>query len=204
MRAVLSPTVIGGSTTVREGIRVARKNALPEGRAFRRFQSKIQNLKSKISYRRLNPLLRKSVGWMVVVVLLASSAAGVAQERAQTPGPGSPERKAVLDALRVPVEKRLKRKVVFKVDELKVLGGWAFVRGVPQQPGGRPMDYSGTPYQQQVRDGAFDDGFSALLRSRAGKWTVVTYNIGATDVVWSDWSEKHKAPPELFGLPQTN
>jgi hypothetical protein len=143
-------------------------------------------------------LLRKSLVPFVVVVLLASGAAGVAQERTHTPGRGNPERKAVLDALRVPVEKRLKRKVVFKVDELKVLDGWAFVRGVPQQPGGKPMDYNGTPYQQQIRDGAFDDGFSALLRSRAGKWSVVTYNIGATDVVWADWAEKHKAPPEIF------
>lgn len=147
-------------------------------------------------------MLRKSVVSLVVIIL-ASAAAGVAQERARAPGPGDPERKAILDALRVPVEKRLKRKVVFKVDALKVLDGWAFVRGVPQQPGGRPMDYGGTPYQQQVRDGAFDDGFSALLRARAGKWAVVTYNIGATDVVWADWAEKHKAPTEIFNLPQT-
>lgn len=138
----------------------------------------------------------------LAVGLFVSLAAVAGQERAQTPGPGSAERKAILDALRVPVEKRLKRKVVFKVDALKVLGGWAFVRGVPQQPGGKAMDYGGTPYAQQVRDGAFDDGFSALLRQRAGKWSVVTYNIGATDVVWADWAEQHKAPPELFELPQ--
>ena len=121
-----------------------------------------------------------------------------AQESVRTPGPGSAERKAVLDALRVPVEKELKRKVVFKVEALKLLGGWAFARGVPQQPGGKAMDYRGTRYEQQEETGAFDDGFSALLRLRAGKWTVVAYNIGATDVVWIDWPEKHKAPPEIF------
>ena len=142
-------------------------------------------------------MLRKTLVSLVVVILVACSA-GVAQERPHTPGQGNPERKAILDALRVPVEKRLKRKVVFKVDELKVLDGWAFVRGVPQQPGGKPMDYSGTPYQQQRDDGAFDDGFSALLRAKGGKWSVVTYNIGATDVVWADWAEKYKAPPEIF------
>ena len=89
-------------------------------------------------------MLRKTLVSLVVFVLVAC-AAGVAQERPHTPGQGNPERKAVLDALRAPVEKRLRRKVVFKVDELKVLDGWAFVRGVPQQPGGKPMDYSGTP-----------------------------------------------------------
>lgn len=143
---------------------------------------------------------RKSIA-SLIVVLFVSGAVCVAQERARSPAPGDPERKAVLDALRVPVEKELRRKVVFKVDGLKVLGAWAFVRGVPQQPGGKAMDYRGTRYEQQEQTGAFDDGFSALLRRRAGKWSVVTYNIGATDVVWADWSEKHKAPPELFDLP---
>lgn len=143
---------------------------------------------------------RKSIA-SFVVILLVSGAAVAAQESARKPGPGDPLRKAVLDALRAPVEKELKRKVVFKVDELRVLGGWAFVRGVPQQPGGKAMDYRGTRYERQQNEGAFDDGFSALLRQRAGKWTVVVYNIGATDVVWSDWPEKYKAPPELFGLP---
>lgn len=145
-------------------------------------------------------MLRKSIT-SLVVVLFVSGAVCAAQQRARRPGPGDPERKAVLDALRVPVEKELKRKVVFKVDELKVFGGWAFVQGVPQQPGGKPMNYRGTPYEQQQADGAFDDGFSALLRQRAGKWRVVVYNIGATDVTWSNWPEQHKAPAELFDLP---
>lgn len=142
-------------------------------------------------------MLRKSFA-SFVVVLFVSGAVCVSQERVKRPGPGDPVRKAVLDALRVPVEKELKRKVVFKVEELRVVGGWAFVRGVPQQPGGKAMDYRGTPYEQRENEGAFDDGFSALLRQKAGKWTVVVYNIGATDVVWADWPEKYKAPPELF------
>lgn len=141
--------------------------------------------------------MRKS-NLALVFLLFALTADGAAQNRPHTPVQGNPERKAVLDALRAPVEKRLKRKVVFKVDELKVLDGWAFVRGVPQQPGGKPMDYRGTPYQQQVKDGAFDDGFAALLRLKGNRWIVVTYNIGATDVVWANWAEKYEAPAEIF------
>lgn len=144
----------------------------------------------------LTKLSKKSL--RVFALLVACVSLGGAQTRPSTPAPGSPERKAILDALRLPVEKKLKRKVVFKVDVLKSFDGWAFLRGTPQQPGGKPMNYNGTPYQQLITEGAFDDGISALLKLKGKTWTVVTYNIGATDVVWADWSEKHKAPPELF------
>lgn len=116
-----------------------------------------------------------------------------------TPKAGSAERKALMDALRVPVEKRLGKKVVFKVDHLKVEGGWAFLRGVPQQPGGKKMDYRGTGYENAIRDGIFEDWICALLRKEGGKWQVVKFIIGATDVPWVDWSERHGAPPGIFG-----
>jgi hypothetical protein len=41
-----------------------------------------------------------------------------------TPGPGSPERAAILDALRM----RLKTKSRFRVDHIRTAGEWAFVR----------------------------------------------------------------------------
>jgi hypothetical protein len=104
-----------------------------------------------------------------------------------------------LDALRVPVERELKRPTVFKVDHLKVQNGWAFLRGVPQRPGGKPMDYRGTPYQQAKADGVFDDWICALLRKRpGGRWRVVTYVIGATDVAYEGWDRRYKAPPAIF------
>ena len=46
-----------------------------------------------------------------------------------TPEKGSVERKAITDALRVPVEKKLKQSVVFNIDHLKVQNGWAFMFG---------------------------------------------------------------------------
>lgn len=48
------------------------------------------------------------------------------------PEKGSAERKAILDALRVPVEKQLKQPVIFKIDHLKVQNNWAFLTGRPQ------------------------------------------------------------------------
>ncbi len=104
----------------------------------------------------------------------------------------------MLDALRFPVEKELKRKVIFKVDHLKVQDGWAFLRGVPREAGGKAIDYRGTVYQQAKDDGVFDDWICALLRKQAGEWRVVKYVIGATDVVYENWDQEHKAPAAIF------
>jgi len=117
---------------------------------------------------------------------------------APTKGGAQSERKAILAALRVPVQKELKKSVVFKVDHLKTRGGWAFMTGVPLQPGGKKMDYRGTPYQAARDEGVFDDWVCALLRKKNGKWTVTRYEIGATDVVWSGWDRRYKAPSDIF------
>jgi hypothetical protein len=115
-----------------------------------------------------------------------------------TPKLGSVERKALVDALRIPVEKELRKKVVFKIDHLKVLDDWAFIRGVPLQPDGNAMDYQGTPHQEAIKEGMFDDGICALLKKQGDKWTVIIYQIGATDVPWVGWSEEYKAPDSIF------
>ena len=120
------------------------------------------------------------------------------QDNAYTPKPNSVERKQILDALRHPVEKELKKAVVFKVDHLKVLNDWAFMRGVPQLPGGKRMEYEGTPYEEAIKEGMFDDWVCALMRKEEGEWRVVRYAIGATDVVNEGWDTEYKAPTEIF------
>ena len=135
---------------------------------------------------------------ILFLAMLPLSATALAQSEPYTPKAGSPERKAIMDSLRVPVQKRLLKPVVFKVDDLKVQDGWAFLRGVPQQPNGKPMDYTGTGYEQAKKDGIFDDWICALLRKRGGKWEVVKFVIGATDVVYIGWDEEFKAPPAIF------
>ncbi|MCI0490013.1 MAG: hypothetical protein L0229_25760 [Blastocatellia bacterium] len=136
--------------------------------------------------------------WRVMFIVLSLCVSAFAQGRAYTPKPGTAERKAIMDALRAPVEKELKKRVVFKANHLKVQDGWAFLGGVPQQPGGKAMDYRGTPYQEAIRSGAFDDNIFALLRIEGGKWKVVTYVIGATDVPYIGWDEQYKAPSAIF------
>lgn len=114
------------------------------------------------------------------------------------PEKGSVERKAIVDALRVPVEKRLKQPVIFKIDHLKVQNSWAFLTGRPQSSDGSAFDYTNTVYQDAVDSGAFDDGIVALLRKVKGKWTVVQYVIGATDVPYVDWDKEYRAPRGIF------
>jgi hypothetical protein len=141
----------------------------------------------------------RSMRFFLPALVIIIIAAGVASaQEVRTPAPGSAERKAIADALRAPVERELKQKVVFKIEHLKVGGDWAFLRGVPQRPGGGKVDYGVTPYRQRIEDGVFDDWICALLRRRAGKWQVVKYVIGATDVVYEGWDEEYHAPSAIF------
>jgi hypothetical protein len=125
-------------------------------------------------------------------------ALGIAGQAAHTPAAGSPERNAILDALRAPVERDLKQKIIFKIDNFKVQGAWAFVSGTPQTANGAAPDYSKTKYADAADSGAFDNNFFALVKKTAGKWTVTTYAIGCTDVCYVDWWRRYRAPKAIF------
>ena len=133
-----------------------------------------------------------------LIGILLSFAVSAAAQSAYTPEKDSPERKSILNALRVPVERQLKQRIVFVADNFKVQGTWAFVSGTPQSPAGGEPDYRGTPYREQKDQGAFDNNFFALLRKTRGEWRVVKYAIGCTDVCYLDWWSIHKAPKGLF------
>ena len=115
-----------------------------------------------------------------------------------TPKMGSDERKAIMDGLRVSVQSQLKNPVVFKVNKLRVLNGWAFLDGVPVTPEGGKFDYSRSPYAEAIRDGHFDDGIVALLHKVNGKWMTVRFVIGATDVEYLNWAKAENAPAAIF------
>jgi hypothetical protein len=130
---------------------------------------------------------------ILIVICGASAFAQV-----YTPKAGSSERKAIMDALRAPIEKQLGKAVIFKVEHLKVQDGWAFMHGVPKQPDGKAMDYRGTPFYKAHKDGMFSDFVCGLLRLKGGKWQVVNHCLGPTDVPYADWSERYKAPAAIF------
>ncbi|MBL7766227.1 MAG: hypothetical protein JNJ58_09055 [Chitinophagaceae bacterium] len=112
-----------------------------------------------------------------------------------------PLRTLLLNTLRVPIEKELKQPVRFVVDVLKVEGEYAFFRGNTKDAFGKDIDFSKTTYRELLEQGFFDgDATAALLKKVNGKWSVMTYVIGPTDVAWANWSDEYHAPAVLFGI----
>ena len=143
-------------------------------------------------------MTRREAALSLFAALLLSPLPAAYAQAVHTPKPGSAERKALMDALRPLIEKKVKRPVTFKVDALKVQGNWAFLRGVPLQKNGKPMDYRGTVYAQAIKEGAFDDWVCALFKREKGRWRVVNHALGATDVPYDGWDEQYGAPPAIF------
>lgn len=102
--------------------------------------------------------------------------------------PATSQRKAVLDALRLPVEKKLGPDVEFVVALLRVEDGWAFVIADPQRKSGKPID----GWKIFGEDFGNMDGLrvDAVLQKRNGRWIVADYAIGATDVWYCDVGPK--------------
>lgn len=142
-------------------------------------------------------MLKKSIFGWCLIMLVASF--GFAQdEEAITPAANSVERMAIMNALRTPIEKELKQRIQFTIKHFKATDTWAFIQGEPLTLKLVQPDYTGTPYQKAVEADAFDNNYQALLKKVGGKWKIVTYLIGCTDVCWLDWNEKHKAPKAIF------
>jgi len=130
-------------------------------------------------------------------MMLAVGATASAQS-IYTPEKGTPERAAILNTLRVPVERALKQKIVFVADTFNVSGSWAFVSGSLQGADGNAPDFSRTQYAEAIEAGAFDNNYFALLKKTSGKWRVIVYQIGCTDVCYLPWPKQYKAPKVLF------
>ena len=130
---------------------------------------------------------------LIAIVLFATTAFGQATI---TPEKSSPVRKSILNALRVPVERDLKQKIVFVADDFKMLGNWAFVSGRPTRPSGDKPNLKGTAWDGS--EDVFDNNFFGLLKNDGKKWKVVAYALGCTDVCYLDWPAKYKAPKAIF------
>jgi hypothetical protein len=135
-------------------------------------------------------------GWFFFLLLFLAVSSPA--QKVHTPAKGSAERAAILGALRVPVEKDLKQKIVFNAEHFNVLGNWAFLSGEPQSAGGGRPDYRKTKYEGALDAGMFDNNFFALLKKTGGKWKVVKYLIGCTDVCYLSWQKDYKAPKAVF------
>ena len=138
----------------------------------------------------------------IVVAALAGFAVPAQAQRVVTPGIGDPSRAALLDALRGEIARDLGQPVKFVVRDMRTNGDWAFLVATPQTPAGAPIDFGKTHYAEQQREGVLDgDTLYALLQRRAGKWVVVEFVIGPTDVAWLDWESKHHVTPGVIPMP---
>jgi hypothetical protein len=140
--------------------------------------------------------------WVVACFLASALMMNVqAQERLISPGQGTPERKAVLDAVRPAVEQKLKGEVVFVVREIRVYKNWAFVFADPQRKDGKKFDSVRLFGKEtsQMMDGLT---VTALLQRSGSQWVLVDHWVGATDVWWSSYCDDNvrKVPKEVLGV----
>ncbi|MFN0139925.1 MAG: hypothetical protein ACKVQW_07535 [Pyrinomonadaceae bacterium] len=140
-------------------------------------------------------MMIKEVKVLFALIFIANCGTAMAQT-VYTPEKGSAERAAILNAVRVPVEKQLKQRIVFVTDNFKVQGNWTFVSGRPTTRSGGKPSLKGTVFEGQ--EDMFDDNFFGLLKKTRGKWKVVAHALGCTDVCYADWWRRYKAPKAIF------
>lgn len=140
---------------------------------------------------------RRALALMIALCAGLFASQAVAQS-VTTPAPGTPLRAEILNAVRGIAQAELGAPIEFVVNDMRVLGEWAFVELHPQRPGGDEIFYVYTRYQAAWDAGALDQQLTALLRQTPVGWLVYEYNFGATDVVWIDWIGRYPAPIEVF------
>lgn len=111
----------------------------------------------------------------------------------------SPDRKEILEAIKKNVKPDLKLMPKLVVNHLYVKGGFAFFQGHVKDTAGKDIDFNKTIFKEANKEGAFDgDATTAVLKKAGGKWKVLAYAIGATDVPYGCWWKEFKAPKDIF------
>ncbi len=115
-----------------------------------------------------------------------------------TPRLGSPDRTAMMDALRVPLEKELRRRIQFRIEVFRQEGSWAFLKGLPLRQNGKSIDYTRTPYARAARRRSFTYEVCALFKKNRKKWKLVKYLLGEPPAAHSRWWKEYGAPKAIF------
>jgi hypothetical protein len=124
------------------------------------------------------------VSLFAVLCLLAATAL---QAKPYTPKPGSAERKAILDALRVPVQREAKQAIVFHDVTLRVERGWAWVVCIAYDKSGKKLPLG-------------DLATNGLLRKVRGRWQVLHWGVaGDIGVACAAARQYPQAPRAIFG-----
>lgn len=138
----------------------------------------------------MKSLTRRAV---LAAAVLVPVVAGAAE-----PPPGSPLRKAVLDAMRSRTERDLGPPIQYLIKGMNVEGGIAFVYATPQRMNGQKIDWRRFPFYPTMQAGGMTDEVAALLRFEGGAWRLEEYEFGFTDVVWIDWPTRYDFPEQLI------
>lgn len=115
-----------------------------------------------------------------------------------TPARKTPERQALMDAARGPIEAALGLPVIFVVSVLKTDGAWAYLQATPVNPDGTPIAWSRTRYADEMAKGVMSDVAMVLMARQANGWQVVDHVMGPTDVFWISWQQSYGLPEALF------
>ena len=107
-------------------------------------------------------------------------------------------KKAALEALNAPVSKKLTLPTQLEVGDYQTHANYAFVVASVRQSNGSPVDFNKTPFKSAYANGVFTDGVFGLLKYDNGRWKVIEYSLGATDMPFGCWWKVHKVPKALF------
>jgi hypothetical protein len=110
----------------------------------------------------------------------------------------APERMAILDVARIPVERRLGIKVVFVVERMTLFGDWAYAAMHPRDAAGNRIDYRRTLFAKDFDPEQDSDFVGVLLRRNGAAWSLVEEAFLPTDVFWEEWETKYKLPRAMF------
>lgn len=133
----------------------------------------------------MSPLHARLSFYSCLVVMLLMSTGVFA--RPYSPKAGSGERKDILDALRVPAQKRARQPIVFHNVDIKVENGWAWTLAVARDKSGKKL-----PLGDLMTCG--------LLRKINGRWTVLHWGVAGDITIACDAKRRYpQAPRGIFG-----
>jgi hypothetical protein len=137
--------------------------------------------------------MSKLIAIFLLFALPVSAFAGDVHE----PAKGSPERAAILDAIRPTIEAQMFGPVEFKIDTMRTDGDWAFVMADPQRPGGKPVDPETTAFagREDEMDGLTVLGLARLVKDR---WVHIDDIIGPMDAAQTAWIKNCRVPEAVI------
>ena len=132
--------------------------------------------------------------------LLSSSFLASAQVKVSHPGPGTPERIAVLDGMRSKTQADLKiPEVQYVVNTINVTNDWAYVLVAAKRKDGKPINAKAVCAYEIHGDECITK-IEAVLRNVNGNWKLEEYFGGATDLWQMGYCDKKNFPIEIFGM----